>query len=77
MKAHELVKLLYPTLNKNDFKQQTCPDKLQICDKINCTKDKLIVDEECIKCWEQEVPQERVDRLLESKMMCDLMGCGD
>ena len=77
MKAYELAKQLYPALNKNDFIQQTCPDMLQICDKIDCDKHKFVVDEDCIKCWEQEVSQARANWLIESKRMCDLMGCGD
>ena len=77
MKAYELAKLLYPDLNKDDFIQQTCPDTLQICEKIDCNKHKNIVDEECIKCWEQEVPQKRANWLIEVKGICNLMGCGD
>jgi len=75
MTALSLAKKLYPALCKLDFIQQTCPDNLQICDKIDCAKNKKAVDQKCIECWEQEVPQKRADWLIEAKRMCDLMGC--
>ena len=77
MKAYELAKLLYPALSKDDFIQQTCPDNLFTVDKISCSKTKQFVDDACVRCWEQEVSQARTNWLIESKRMCDLMGCGD
>jgi hypothetical protein len=44
-------------------------------DKISCSKTKQFVDDACIKCWNKEVTKERADWLIESKRMCDLMGC--
>ena len=75
MNALDLAKKLYPALSKLDFIQQTCPDTLQICDKINCAKNKRLLDQLCIECWEREVSQKRADWLIEAKKMCDMIGC--
>lgn len=77
MKAYELAKQLYPALSKDDFIQQTCPDNLFILDKISCSKTKQFVDDVCVKCWNKEVSEKRIEFLLEVKRMCDLMGWGD
>jgi hypothetical protein len=73
MKAIDLVKKLYPGLSKNDFIQQTCPDNLLIVEKINCSKDKNMICQECIDCWNQEVSSARADWLITSKQLSDLM----
>lgn len=73
MKAIELAKKLYPALSKDDFIQQTCPDNLLITKKLDCKKDKTVVDHECINCWNQEVSDARADWLINSKKLCDLM----
>ena len=77
MKAYEVAKKLYPALSGMDFIEQTCPDKLQLCDsdKINCNRNKEFVDNECIKCWSQEISKERIKWLMECKKMCKIMGC--
>ncbi|MDD4778983.1 MAG: hypothetical protein PHT02_00070 [Tissierellia bacterium] len=75
MKAYELAKKIYPSLSKQDFIEQTCPDVLQITDKINCDKYKTVVDDKCVKCWEQEVSDERAEWLLEANRMCKYL-CG-
>ena len=75
MKAYELAKKLYPALSKDDFIQETCPDNLMIIDNIKCEKDKVYISDDCVKCWEQEVSDERVKWLIECKNMCRLMGC--
>lgn len=75
MTALDLAKKLYPALSKQDFIEQTCPDNLFLVDKISCSKTKQFVDDACIKCWNKEVTKERADWLIESKRMCDLMGC--
>ena len=67
MKAIDLAKQLYPALSKQDFIAMTCPDSLHIVDRIDCSKDKLVVDNECINCWNVEVSQSRVDWLVERK----------
>lgn len=62
-----------------DFIEQICPDKLQLCDSdkinCNCNRNKEFVDDECIKCWSQEISKERVEWLMECKKMCEIMGC--
>lgn len=67
MKAIDLVKQLYPALSKQDFIVMTYPDNLHIVDKIDCSKDKLVVDDECVDCWNVEVSQSRIDWLVECK----------
>ena len=63
-----------------DFIEQICPDKLQLCDSdkinCNCNRHKEFVDNECIKCWSQEISKERIKWLMECKKMCETMGVG-
>ena len=73
MKAIDLAKILYPGLSKQDFIQQTCPDNLLITKKLSCLKNKTSVDNDCIECWNQEVSEERVKWLINSKKISDLM----
>lgn len=73
MKTIDLTKQLYPALSKQDFIVMTYPNNLHIVDKIDCSKDKLVVDDECVNCWNVEVSQARIDWLIECKKMCDLM----
>jgi hypothetical protein len=75
MKAIDLAKVLYSALSKQDIIQLTCPDNLLIVDKVNCDKDKQFVDDKCVECWNKEVSDKRSEWLINSKKMCDLMGC--
>lgn len=51
MKAIDLAKQLYPALSRLDIIQQACPDNLHIVDKIDCSKDKITVDNGCSDKW--------------------------
>jgi len=55
MKAWEIAKQSYPSLSRDDFIQQTCPDKMGILDKPEWCNCPLGVEEGCVRCWEREV----------------------
>jgi hypothetical protein len=75
MRAIELAKKLYQALSKDDIVSLSCPDTLLICDKVMCNKDKEFVDNDCVKCWQQEVNQARIDWLMKANDMCKIIGC--
>lgn len=57
MKLWEKAKQKYPSLNKNDFIETTCPNVLfntkDLCNKIPLLRDRDI--KQCTVCWEREV----------------------
>ena len=71
MNAITLAKKLYPHLHKEDIILGRCPHDFLIFNKMECKN--IIVDIDCVKCWDKEVDKNKTDWLLQCKNLCDLM----
>jgi hypothetical protein len=72
MKAYEIYNKLYDE-DINIKTTDVCPDMFEITDDALCIITNRTDGKVCIDCWEREIGDEKVERLLECKRMCDLM----